>query len=235
MTCKGNYDEVMSLKLDGLLDAKKERELDEHVAICNHCGPLWAAMKRADTLLWSSVAEPVPVPVDFQAKVMLRVAATTIVQPQSSPALQAPVATHVPASMPMSASMPSLTRPLGPLPTNLSSPTQALRSQLGAYARGVSAVALTLLGTIGLFLALVVSGTLKLGGPLHDAGEVVRTSFVAAETWVRSLFVGVGLETLGVSGMVMGLLVLVGWQVVASHYRLASSQHGKTAYLEALS
>jgi hypothetical protein len=231
MTCKGNYDEVMSLKLDGLLDANKERELDEHVAICNHCGPLWAAMKRADTLLWSSVAEPAPVPVDFQAKVMLRVAATTAAQPQRSPAPQA----HVPASMPMAASMPSLTRPLGPLPINLASPTHALRSQLGAYARGLSAVALTLLGTIGLFLALVVSGTLKLGGPLHDAGEVVRTSFVAAETWVRSLFVGVGVETLGVSGLVMGLLVLVGWQVVASHYRLASSQHGKTAYLEALS
>jgi hypothetical protein len=192
-------------------------------------------MKRADTMLWSSVAEPVPVPVDFQAKVMSRVAATTaVVRPQRSP-LQVPIATHVPASMPMAASMPSLTRPLGPLPINLASPTQALRSQLGAYARGLSAVVLTLLGTIGLFLALVVSGTLKLGGPLHDAGEVVRTSFVAAETWVRSLFVGVGMETLGISGLVMGLLVLVGWQVVASHYRLASSQHGKTAYLEALS
>ena len=234
MTCKGNYDEVMSLKLDGLLDANKERELDEHVAICNHCGPLWAAMKRADTLLWSSAAEPVPVPVDFQAKVMVRLAATPAVRLQPA-SLAMPVAAHLPASMPMSASMPSLTRPLGPLPSNLSSPTQDLRRQLGAYARGVSAVALTLLGTIGLFLALVVSGALKLGGPLHDAGEVVRTLFVAAETWVRSLFVGVGLETLGVSGLVMGLLVLVGWQVVASHYRLASSQHGKTAYLEALS
>jgi hypothetical protein len=233
MTCKGNYDEVMSLKLDGLLDANKERELDEHVAICNHCGSLWAAMKRADTLLWSSAAEPVLVPVDFQAKVMMRVVATAE-RPQRSPS-QVPVAAHVPASMPMAASMPSLTRPLGSLPANLPSPTQDLRRQLGAYARGLSAVALTLLGTVGLFLALVVSGTLKLGGPLHDAGEVVRTSFVAAETWVRSLFVGVGLETLGVSGLVMGLLVLVGWQVVASHYRFASSQHGKTAYLEALS
>jgi len=231
MTCKGNYDEVMSLKLDGLLDANQERELDEHVTICNHCGPLWAAMKRADTLLWSSVAEPVPVPVDFQAKVMLRLAATTAVRPQPAASIQAPVA----ASMPMATGMPSFTRPLGPLPATLSSPTQDLRRQLGAYARGVSAVALTLLGTVGLFLALVVSGTLKLGGPLHDAGEVIRTSFVAAETWVSSLFVGVGLETLGVSGLVMGLLVLVGWQVVASHYRLASSQHGKTAYLEALS
>ncbi|HYP42319.1 MAG TPA: hypothetical protein VEX13_18340, partial [Chloroflexia bacterium] len=202
---------------------------------CNHCSPLWAAMKRADTLLWSSVAEPMPVPADFQAKVMVRLAASTAARPQPASTLQVPVAAHVPVSLPMSASMPSLTRPLGPLPTNLPSPTQALRSQLGAYARGVSAVALTLLGTVGLFLALVVSGTLKLGGPLHDAGEVVRTSFVAAETWVRSLFVGVGLETLGVSGLIMGLLVLVGWQVVASHYRLASSQHGKTAYLEALS
>ncbi len=227
MTCKGNYDEAMSLKLDGLLDANQERELDEHVTICNHCGPLWAAMKMADTLLWSSVAEPAPVPVDFHAKVMSRVAATTT-------ARQA-VGAHGPILVPMSSNMPSFTRPLGPLPANLPSPTHALRSQLGAYARGVSAVALTLLGTIGLFLALVVSGTLKLGGPLHDAGEVVRTSFVAAETWVRSLFVGVGIETLGISGLVMGLLLLVGWQVVASHYRLASSQHGKTAYLEALS
>lgn len=228
MTCKGNYDEVMSLKLDGLLDANRERELEEHVAICNHCAPLWAAMKRADTLLWSSVADPVSVPVDFQAKVLSRLAATPTARTQLAPTLQVPV------SMPMSG-MQSLTRPLGSLPANLLSPTQDLRRQLGAYARGVSAVALTLLGTVGLFLALVVSGTLKLGGPLHDAGEVVRTSFVAAETWVRSLFVGVGLETLGVTGLVMGLLVLVGWQVVATHYRLASSQHGKTAYLEALS
>jgi hypothetical protein len=242
VTCKDNFDEAMSLRLDGLLDAEAARELDEHISVCIFCGPMWAAMKEADALLWHSAAQPAPLPSDFHLRVMGSVTALSAavsLAPAAVEPARAAAATPVPAlgSMPMAMPMhlPGLTRPLGPPPAPRTSPTQELRREIGAYFSGFAVVALAMLGTLGLFLGLVVSGTLPLGGPFADLTELLQTAFGAVDTWVRSLFVGFGPATIGVAGLVLGLLVLVAWQVVANYYRFASSQRGKTAYLEALS
>src|SRR5437879_600648 len=82
MGCQTIYDEMMSLQLDGLLDAEDEHRLLTHVASCGVCAPFWDAMKEADVLLATSSREPAPLSSNFAFKVMERVSQTTVVRPQ---------------------------------------------------------------------------------------------------------------------------------------------------------
>jgi hypothetical protein len=85
-----------------------------------------------------------------------------------------------------------------------------------------------------LLLALVLSGTIKVSGPAADAIGTVRTFFDAIDTWVRSLFVNFGPGLVGVSAFMVGVLLLVGWQVVSSYHHSALENRGSTGVLEAL-
>ena len=201
MTCNIIYSEMMSLKLDGLLDGAEREDLDRHVAACSECALTWTTLQRADSLLCASVAEPLPVPVDLHARVMYRVAATPVWRPQTVPRL-------APATAPLVV-VPEM------------SIWSDWQQRLGAYARGIAGVALSLFGTVALLLTLLTSGSISLGGPFASVAEVLRTFSGAAGMWVRSVVMAVGPEAWASAGVVLALLVLVGWQMVTSYQRAA--------------
>lgn len=221
MTCNIQYEEMMSLKLDGLLDAHEEHRLDTHLVQCDACAPVWAALQEADAILCASTATMLPIPADFHARVMSQVAAA-------------------PVRLPHWATDRALTTPLPPLPTTRSiygdawqhGQTEVLR-RVASYARGIVGVGLSLAGVTGLLLLLLLSGTIKLSEPFAPTVEILRTFFNTAAMWVRSLAVGVGTDVLGVGALVLSLLVFVGWQVVTSYQRNALELPNHTAYLEA--
>lgn len=225
MTCKTIYEEMMSLKLDGLLEADEARQLEAHVDQCAECSPVWAALQEADSLLCASAGAPAPVPATLHMRVMSQVAITPVFRPQMTP-VAAPT-----APLPAQA-----TKPLGSIfadvPTGY---TTALRRRIGTYLTGVAATGLLLVGTLGLALVLVLSGVISLGEPFAPTVQVLRTFFNTAGVWVRSLVVGIGPEVVAGTALVSSLLLLVGWQVVTSYQRSALERPGQTAYLEALS
>ena len=108
------------------------------------------------------------------------------------------------------------------------------QSRVASYVRGIAAVGLALAGTVGLLLALVLSGTIQVSGPAADVVGTVRTFFDAVNTWVASLFANVGPGLVAVSAIMVGVLALVGWQVVSSYHRAALENRGNTGVLEAL-
>jgi anti-sigma factor RsiW len=226
------YDELMSLKLDGLLAEPEARRLDEHISVCEECAGLWAVMKEADALLWASALEPAPVPANLHARVMERIAAVAPVgvatpvppvpQPQPLPARPAP-ATSVLG--PRSADTSVLPLPVDPL--------QELQGRLAVYMRGIVLAGLSVLGGVLLLLALVMSNAVELGGPLATPVAVLRTLFEAAGTWLRSMFFGLGPEMITAAGLVLGLLALIGWQVIAAYHRAVGEQPDTTGYAEA--
>ena len=229
--CK-KYDNLMSLKLDGLLDAEKERVFDNHVARCPQCAPMWEAMVETDKMLWGWVSEPLPVPANFHVKVMARVAISPITHMQV-------------ASTYAGIAVPQPTRPLpilpttGPLTGGLTGPlTMRLtewNGRIAPYVRWIVAGVLALASIAGLVMALVVSGMLTFEGEMAGVAGAFRTFFQAADTWVRSLFVGLGPGMFVVGGLILGLLVLAGWQVASAYQRSVMEQRrGTTGYLEAL-
>jgi hypothetical protein len=133
----------------------------------------------------------------------------------------------------MPVSVPAPTRRLGESPTGYLAGYAEWQRRIGSYVRGMAAVGLSIAGTVGLLLALVLSGTIKLSGPAGDAVDTMRTFFQAAETWVRSLFVGFGPGLLAVASVMIGILLLVGWQVISGYYHSALENRGNTGVLEA--
>ncbi|MEO8287255.1 MAG: zf-HC2 domain-containing protein [Chloroflexota bacterium] len=229
MACDTEYDELMSLKLDALLDSQEETRLDEHLKSCADCGPLWAAMQQMNEILCASALEPLPVPSDFHAKVMVRIAVS------APAAVLAPGPVYVPATAPNVVMVtPSLTRRLGELPTAYLAGYAEWQKRTAQYLRGMAAVGLSIAGTVGLLLALMLSGTIKLSGPAADAVGTVRTFFQAIDTWIRSLFVGFGPGLAAIGVLLVGILLLVGWQVVNGYHRTAMENRGSTGVLEAL-
>jgi Putative zinc-finger len=233
MPCPTEIDDLMSLKLDGLIDDKDEQRLDEHLRTCDDCSLLWAAMKEADAILWASALEPLPVPADLHSKVMVQIAvsasvpAAVLIDPLFQPGIG------------MVAAMPTIV-PVGATRRLEESPTGSLagyadwQKRIASYVRGMAAVGLSLAGTVGLLLALMLSGTIKVSGPLADAVGTIRTFFEAIDTWVRSLFVNFGPGLLAVGVFMVGILALVGWQVVSGYHRSALENRGNTGVLEAL-
>jgi len=227
--CK-KYDNLMSLKLDGLLDAEKERAFEGHVVGCPHCAPLWQAMLDADDMLREWVCEPIPVPANFHVKVMTRVVASAVVRPQLAPVFTPVIAQAVPQpTRPLSLTGPLSGALTGPLTMRLTE----LQARIAPYVRWAVATVVALAAITGLVMALVVSGVLTFEGQLAGVAGAFRTFFQAADTWVRSLFVGIGPGLFVVAALVLGLLALAGWQVVSAYQRSVLDQrHRTTGYLE---
>jgi hypothetical protein len=227
MVCPTEYADLMSLRLDGALTPPDERVLDEHVANCDGCRLLWAAMKQADEILSASALEPLPVPSTLHATVMVRIAAPARAVLQAAPPVFLPSA----PGTPLEPAGPA-TRTLAALPTGaLPAYVYELQSRLASYARSAAAIALAVAGTIGLALALVMSGTIPLSGPVGEFVGVTRTFFEAADAWISTAVTGAGPALWGVFALLAGLLVLVGWQVVSGYQRAAAEARGATGFL----
>ena len=220
MVCKAEYEEMMSLNLDGMLPSGEEVSLNAHLLDCGECAPVWEALRRADALLWASARNPLPLPQGFHTRVMVQVAASPV---------RRPIALAVPDAIPA----PVLRSVLPGLPIYTLDEPQQWQRVLAGYLRGAAAVALSLLGTVGLLLALVMSNTLSVGEPFTPIVEMARTIINSASTWVRSLPVGMGPGALTVGGLLLGTLLLVGWQVVTGYQRTMFEQNGNGRYLEA--
>jgi Putative zinc-finger len=238
MNCK-DADELMSLKLDGLLGSEGERELQFHMENCSDCGPLWDAMQEADNLILKWVSEPVVVPVGFHSKVMARIAVMPVERPAFVPAVRPVPAAASPAATGPIASPPlfqGYTRPLtGALPTQLTEYLHGWQGRIAAPAKAVGVAALAILGSMGLIAALLATGLIQLDGPFADVARSIGTALGAVGTWARALFLEIGPEVWIASVTIMGLLVLAGWQVVAGYQRSAAEQRRNTGYLEATS
>jgi anti-sigma factor RsiW len=227
MLCQTENADLMSLRLDGLLDNDDERRLDEHVASCDGCRLLWAAMKQADDILSASALEPLPAPATLHVTVMTRIAAPARAALQEAP----PVFLPVPVGTPLEPAGPA-TRTLAPLPTGaLPAYVFELQSRLASYARSAVAITLAVAGTISLALAVVLSGVIPLSGPVAEFVDVTSTFFEAAGAWFGSAVAGAGPALWGVTGLLAGLLVLVAWQVVVTYQRAAAEARGATGFL----
>jgi hypothetical protein len=232
MQCNNEYDELMHLKLDGLINTEDDRRLDEHLRSCTDCGLLWTAMKRADTILTASALQPLPVPSDFNVKVMLRIAVSapaSIPVPELDPLYQPGIG--VVSGMQIVPAAP--TRRLAEAPTASLAGYGEWQHRIASYVRGMAAISLSIAGTVGLLLALVLSGTIKVSGPAADAVGTIRTFFLALDTWVRSLFVNFGPGLVAVGLLLASILVMVGWQVVNGYHRATVENRGNTGLLEA--
>jgi anti-sigma factor RsiW len=69
LECEQNerISELMSMALDGLLDAGTERKLQEHLASCASCQAEWQAMQRVEDLFQQSA--PIGPPLGFAIRV----------------------------------------------------------------------------------------------------------------------------------------------------------------------
>ena len=83
-------------------------------------------------------------------------------------------------------------------------------------------------------LALLVSGVIRFEGPLAGLSATLRSFMAAIDTWVRSLFMGMGVGVYAAVGLVMLLLALIGWQLIAQYQRSVTDVRGNTGYLEAV-
>jgi hypothetical protein len=247
------FDELMSLKLDGLIDDFDDRRLNEHLGECDSCAQMWNLFQQADSLLRTSALEPLPVPSTLHSKVMAQVAAPAY-RPQAEAAGSQPLflpsittgrlgdipslqgvgmPTLVAASAAVApATPPAHTRRLPALPTTgLADYAMDWQGRVAGYLRNAAAIILALAGTSALLLALAMSGAVKLEGPLGDGVSTLRTLFEAVGAWFQSLFTSSGSALIAVSAVIAGLLILVGWQVVANYQRTVIEARGHTGAL----
>jgi predicted anti-sigma-YlaC factor YlaD len=228
MSCRPVYDEMMSLKLDNLLDSEDERSLQAHLAECADCSLTWQVMSEADALLCASASTPVPVPANFQASVMFKISQAQVYRPQVAEVAPSPVL------------VPALGSVLPASPTRIPVATgvgadedvwQEWQRRLSQYLRGAAAVGLSVAGTAGLVLALMLSGAMKVEGPFAGFLAMMRTFLAAVNTWLGSLLSGVGEGTVAGVSLVMGVMVLVAWQMVAAYHRTAGMESGNLGQL----
>jgi hypothetical protein len=235
MACQTIYAEMMSLHLDGQLDDEAESRLLTHVVACGKCAPFWDALMEADTLFLASALEPVPVPQRFSLKVMARIAVTPATRQQleiaGTPEMAYQMTQMVPA-LPILAHAPGGYEPF--LPVHLPDALQQVQKRASGYLRGAVAAWLTATLTIGLLLALVVSGVIQVGGPFAPFVEGTRTFLSAAYTWARTLVTTVGVETVLGGAFLFGLLAFAGWQIVSGYQRAISRQMRETARVESV-
>jgi anti-sigma factor RsiW len=225
------YDEMMSLKLDNLLAPAEDEALQAHLAECDDCAFTWQVMSEADALLCATAAAPVPVPASFHATVMLKVSQVQVYRPQ--------VAELEPVPVPIFA--PAYASVLPPHPTPLPVATggvdlgedvwQEWQHRLSQYLRGAAAAGLSIAGTAGLVLALMLSGVMKVEGPFAGFLGMMRTFLAAVNTWLGSVFADVGTGTVAGVSLVMGVMVLVAWQLVAAYHRTVGMEGGSLGQL----
>ncbi len=228
MVCRSTYDEMMSLKLDGLLGSDESRLLMAHVESCADCAELWAAMSEADELLCASSREPVPLSVDFQAKVMHKIALLPVYRPQLGAAVWPAAVSSVPTG-PATQVLP----PEGWLIAGLDTLLEC-RHSLSRYLRGAAAIGLSIAGTAGLMIALLMSGALTVGGPFEGSVATMRTFFAAVGTWLNSLLLGVGAGVVSAGGLVAAIMLVVAWQVVSAYQRAVDFEQAGAGLTEAL-
>src|SRR5687767_5409044 len=195
---------LMSLKLDGALNEEEDKLVEAHVKDCPACATLWAAMLDADVLMWKWVQEPLPLPDNFGSKVMLKIAAQEGV-------IRAPSYTWTPQTANVTK---PLTGPVPPIGGPLTAQMHGWQHTASRYVRVASIVVLSLAAAVGLALALLMTGVIQFDGPLAGLTATLRTYAAAIDTWVRSMFIGLGVGVYAAVGLVMLLLGLVGWQLV---------------------
>jgi hypothetical protein len=231
MSCQPTYDELMSLKLDNLLDTAEERTLQAHLAECEDCSLTWQAMSEADALLCATATAPVPVPAHFHAAVMLKISQAQVYRPQLAEQA-APVPVFAPAlGSVLPAAQPARAGAVLDEDTWQEWPWQEWQRRLSQYLRGAAAVGLSVAGTSGLVIALMLSGVIKVEGPFAGFLGMLRTFLAAVNTWLGSLFAGVGPGTVAGVSLVMGIMLLAAWQLVSAYHRTAELQHGSMGQL----
>jgi len=194
MACSTPYDEMMSLKLDGLLDADDEQLLQAHIEECTDCALVWSAMQQADMLLFASVTAPVTLSVGFETRVMSKIAAIPLYRPQYGEAVAAvEIATPSLAAVPTwDAVLPAFTMAAQHATLSDAELLQEWQKRLGQYAKIAAGVGLSIAGTAGLVIGLIMTGVLKASGPVADWVAMLRTFFSALSTWVLSVFANIG-------------------------------------------
>ena len=233
MACQQIYDEMMSLYLDSMLDAEEERRLLAHIGTCAECTVLWGAMNEAHAMFVASANDPLPVPTGFSLRIMERVSATVVLRPQLDREYE-----FVPAvNLPIGASViPGATVPLGDLedfPIHLPDYVQEWQHRIATYVRGMALVGLSVAGAVGLLLTLVLSGSLQLGSAFAPAVQVARTFVSGAGTWINSIVQGLGPQVITGGAVTLGLLAVVGWQMVSNYHRTVSEYGTEGAAFEA--
>jgi len=79
-----------------------------------------------------------------------------------------------------------------------------------------------------------MSGAMQTSGPVAGWVATLRTFFSALSTWVVSVFTDVGGGLVAGMALVMGLMALVGWQMVSSYHRSATVEPAGVGMIEAL-
>jgi hypothetical protein len=225
------YDEMMSLKLDNLLSPDEDDSLQAHLAECADCSFTWKVMSEADSLLWASATAPVAVPTNFQASVMLKISQVQVYRPQVADFEAAPSPVLVPA---LGSVLPPSRAPLVVASGGIVMDEDAWEEwqrRLSQYLRGAAAVGLSVAGTAALVLGLMMTGVMKVEGPFAGFLAMMRTFLAAVNTWLGSVFAGVGAGTVAGVSLVMGVMVLVAWQLVATYHRTAGMESGNFGQL----
>lgn len=232
MACQQIYDEMMSLQLDGMLDAEEERRLLAHIGACAECTVLWGAINEAHVLFMASAHDPQPVPAGFTLRVMELVSAAVVLRPQLESEHEfVPV-----ANLPIGVSViPRATMPLGDLedfPIHLPDYVQEWQHRITTYVRGMALVGFSIAGAFGLLLVLVLSGSLQLGSAFAPAVQLARTFISAVGTWINSIVQSLGPQAITGGVVIFGLLALVGWQMVSNYHRTVSEYGPEGMVLE---
>jgi hypothetical protein len=169
MLCKASVD-LMSLRLDGLLEKSKLYELDDHIKSCRDCLTVWAGMLEADTMLRLEAKAAMAPPPDFVAKVMVKVAATPVARPALWDRVRVeggrrtmPLATGRRVTLPLGAApaLPALASRATPPPSGMRGTLGLLQNRwVQAYVGGLSAAAaLAVVMLVTVATLLVVGGT----------------------------------------------------------------------------
>jgi Putative zinc-finger len=249
------FEELMSLKLDGVLDTSEERHLSEHLENCAGCAQMWSFYQKADSMLRVSALAPLSVPANFQTKVMVQIAVPAphaqterALSIESAPFFVPRAATGrltdtpslqniglgagVPSAPLVYASTAASTSRLAVSPT-IGLPDFAYGWQKSAitYLRNTAAVILSVTGVLALLLALVMSGAIKVEGAVGDGISTVRTFFEAVGAWGGAFFTTSGTALVAGGTLLTAILLLVGWQVVAGYQRSALENRGQTGAL----
>jgi anti-sigma factor RsiW len=231
MACRTIYVEIMSLQLDGLLDAEDERQLLAHIGACAECTALWGPMNEAHAMLIASARQPSEAPQGFSLRVMARIAATPVVRPQFD--IQAGPAYVVPAGLSVLPRAMTAAIDHDSMPVHIPDYVHEWQHRIATYVRGMAAVGMALAATAAVLVTLVLTGALPVSAPVAPAVEMARTLLAAGGTWISSLVQGIGANTLLGGGLVLGLLGLAGWQLVSNYHQAAADFHTDNAVLEA--
>ena len=237
MLCRSSA-ELMSLRLDGLLDLSTATALEQHLQTCAQCNADWLALRDADTLLRVNARVPLAPASDFVARVMLRVAATPVVRPPLWDRVRVTGGSHT-VRLPEGrrATLP-LARPTGRLATAVT--TQQPRnlrewlqqSWVQLYVGGLSAAAalgVLLVAALGTVLALGGAPATMLvnstpGAPLVAPWlDAVRTALVALWHLVLAWLGGIDPAAAGLLGLCLLVCATLWVYVVRGYLRRSAA------------